>query len=210
MAAPLPTPLGARAEAGTAAGTTALHLTPEDKRDIKRIERYLNNIRTMTARFLQSTSKGGLAEGTLYLARPGRLRVEYDPPMPVLIVADGTWLYYYDSELGQVNRMRLSETPAAALVRAHYDFSTGDLRVAGFKRGPGTLRLTLENMKNPDSGRLTLTFSDHPLILRKWKVLDAQGVETTVSLLDTRRDVPLAPKLFEFHDPTKPPIPFGQ
>lgn len=193
---------------GPAAVATAPRIGDAEAADIERIERYLNNIRTITARFLQSTSEGGYAEGTLFLSRPGRLRIEYDDPVPVLIVADGRWIHFYDSELGQVNRLPITDTPAAILLREKVDLGE-DVRVTSFERGPGTIRITVEDAANPESGALTLTFSDKPLMLRQWMVSDAQGIETTVAIYDTRRDVPLSPKLFEFRDPTKPRVPFG-
>jgi len=176
--------------------------------DLARIEKYMNNLRTMSAHFYQSTSDGGQAEGTLYLARPGRLRVEYDPPTPVLIVSDGNQIHYYDSELNQVSTVSLSSTPAAVLVRDKYDLS-GDIRVTDYERGPGVIRVTLQDTKNPDAGKLTLIFQDDPLALRQWKVIDPQGIETVVALSDSRRDVALSPKLFDFTDPTRPVSPFG-
>jgi outer membrane lipoprotein-sorting protein len=199
---------GGGAAAAPVAGQSVPGWSEEDAADIARLERYLNNIRTMRARFLQTTSDGGYAEGTLYIARPGRLRIEYDPPVPVLIVSDGTWLHYYDDELRQANRLRLSDTPAAVLVRDRFDL--GDtLSVVDFERGPASLRITLEDPANPDAGRLTLTFSDRPLVLRHWIVIDPQGIETKVALYDTRRDVVIPPQLFEFEDPTKRRPPFG-
>ncbi len=183
-------------------------LGQEDREDLERIERYLNNVRTMTARFLQSTSEGGYAEGTLFISRPGRLRIEYDPPVPVLIVSDGEWIHYFDEEIRQVNRLRLSETPAQLLVRNRLQLGE-KVRVVGFERGPGTIRVTLEDMDHPDAGRLTLVFADRPLMLRQWKVTDAQGVETTVAIYDTHKDVPLNPTLFEFEAPADARVPFG-
>jgi len=177
--------------------------------DLARIQKYLNNLRTMKAHFFQSSSDGSEAEGTLYLSRPGRLRVQYDPPTPVLIVSDGTQVHYYDSELGQVSTVSLSSTPAAVLVREDYKLGT-DILVTNYQRGPGVIRLTLQDAHNADAGRLTLTFQDNPLVLRQWKVLDPQGLETTVALSDTHRDVTLSPKLFEFEPPAKKQIPFGQ
>jgi outer membrane lipoprotein-sorting protein len=176
--------------------------------DLARIEKYMNDLRTMSAHFLQSTSDGGEAEGTLYLSRPGKLRVEYNPPNPILIVSDGTQVHYYDSELGQVSTIGLSSTPAAVLVRESYKLGT-DIHVVNYERGPGVIRVTLEDANNTDAGQLTLTFQDNPLILKQWKVLDAQGVETTVALTDPRRDVALSPKLFVFENPAKTQVPFG-
>jgi outer membrane lipoprotein-sorting protein len=198
----------ADASAAAAATAPAAVHSKQDAADVARVEKYLNSLRTMTARFLQYAPDGSTAEGTLYLSRPGRLRLEYDPPTPVLIVSDGRLIHYYDSELKQVSTVRLSETPAAVLVRDKYDFSK-DIRVVALQRGPGVLRMTLQDVDNPDTGRLTLTFQEDPFVLKQWKVVDAQGQTTTVALSDSRRDVTLAPDLFEFVDPTKPRAPFG-
>jgi outer membrane lipoprotein-sorting protein len=194
--------------AAAAAAAPAAVRSKQDAADIARVEKYLNNLRTMTARFLQSAADGSTAEGTLYLSRPGRLRLEYDPPTPVLVVSDGRLVHYYDSELKQVSTVRLSDTPAAVLVRETYDFSK-DVRITALERGPGVLRVTLQDVNNPETGQLTLTFQENPFVLKQWRVVDAQGQVTTVALSDSRRDVALAPDLFEFVDPTKPRAPFG-
>jgi len=176
--------------------------------DLARIEKYLNNLRTLKADFLQSTDDGRVAEGKLYLQRPGRLRVEYNPPTPVLIVSDGQRVFYYDSELGQVNSGNLSDTPAGVLVRDKYEFGKG-IKIVGYERGPNVIRVSLQDTKNTDVGILDLTFEDNPLSLKQWRIVDQQGVEITVALSNARRDVPLEPKLFEFTDPTKQRVPFG-
>ncbi len=176
--------------------------------DLARIEKYMNDLHTMSAKFLQSTSDGSTAQGKLYIQRPGLIRVEYDPPTPVLIVSDGTQVHYYDSQLGQVSTVSLSDTPAAVLVRNSYKLGT-DVNVVNYDRGPNVIRLTLQDAKNSDAGQLSLTFQDNPLSLQQWKIKDPQGTETTVALFDPHRDIQLNPKLFEFIDPAKGQVPFG-
>ena len=44
------------------------------------IERYVNSIRTLQARFVQRNPNGSVVQGTLYISRPGRMRFEYDAP----------------------------------------------------------------------------------------------------------------------------------
>lgn len=200
--------LNAKTPAPAPAGSADVKGADTRAADLARIEKYLNNVRTMTAHFLQSTNDGGEAEGTLYLQRPGKLRLEYAPPTPVLIVSDGNLVHYYDSELNQVSQVGLSSTPASVLVRDTYKLE-GDVRVSNYERGPGVIRLTLTDAKNPDVGSLQLTFQDDPLVLKAWTVTDAQGVVTNVALSDTHRDVTLSPKLFDFVDPTRPASPFG-
>ncbi|MGZ5563537.1 MAG: LolA family protein, partial [Halobacteriota archaeon] len=77
----------------------------------------------------------------------------------------------------------------------------GDLILTGFESKGGALRATLVQAKDPYSGRVTLVFDQEPLALRKWTVVDAQGIETDVSLVAARVDIPLDKDLFRFRDP---------
>lgn len=185
----------------TAQQPAPARLTAEDRADIDRIEAYLNGLMTLEARFLQVTSTGEYAEGKLYLQRPGRLRIEYDPPVPVLIVANRGLLTYYDKELEQVSHVPLGSTPAGVLVREKIALQSDEFVITGFARESQTLRLSLVRASDPLEGNLSLVLADRPLELKKWMVTDAQGVTTTVSLLDARVGGRLDPELFEFVDP---------
>lgn len=166
-------------------------------RDLTRIENYLNGLTTVSARILQAGPDGSVAEGDFYLARPGRLRIQYDPPSPLLIVADGTWLNYYDAQLKQAERMRIESTPASVVVRPHIRFGDG-INVTEYKRKDETIRVTLENAREPGSGSLTLVFSDSPLLLRQWVVIDPDGRETKVTFTQFENGVKLDERFFEF------------
>ncbi|TVR98821.1 MAG: outer membrane lipoprotein carrier protein LolA [Rhodospirillales bacterium] len=189
------------AQDGAAARPKPAEIGIEARADLTRIERYLNGMTTVRARFLQVASNGQFAEGNIYIARPGNMRVEYDPPMQVLIVADGTWLIYYDQELEQVSYIPLRSTPASILTRSDVSLTNGDLLVTDFARDGGTIRVTVVQKDDPWSGRVTLVFDENPMTLRKWTVVDAQGVEVQVSLITARFDVPLDRELFRFRDP---------
>lgn len=185
----------------SAARPQAAQITGEERAAISGIERYLNSLTTVEARFRQASSNGQVAEGALYIARPGQLRIEYDPPVPVLIVADGRWLIYYDKQLEQVSHLPLRSTPASILTRPDISLTGGDLILTDFTRDGGTLRVTVVQADDPYSGRVTLVFDQEPMALRQWTVIDAQGIVTDVSLLTARFDQPLDRKLFQFRDP---------
>jgi outer membrane lipoprotein-sorting protein len=176
-------------------------LSVGDRADLARIEAYLNGLMTLEARFLQATSTGEFAEGKLYIQRPGRLRIEYDPPVPVLIVANRGMLTYYDKELEQVSHVPLGSTPAGILVREKIALQSDEFVIVGFERESQALRLSLVRASDPLEGNLSLVLADRPLELRKWMVTDAQGVTTTVSLLNARVGGSLDPQLFDFVDP---------
>ena len=69
----------------------ASSLSAEDRGDIARAESHLDTLRTLSARFLQVSDRGAVAEGKLHLHRPGRLRLDYAPPSPLLIIAAPIW-----------------------------------------------------------------------------------------------------------------------
>jgi len=58
----------------------------------------------------------------------------------------------------------------------------GDLTVKNVKHGGGLLQITLVQTSDPDAGTLTLGFSEDPLSLKKWRIVDAQGLITEVEL----------------------------
>lgn len=167
--------------------------------DLARIVEFLNSIRTLKARFVQVAPDGGVSEGEMYMRRPGRLRFAYDPPMPLLMVADGLWLVLWDKELDQVDRVPLASTPLGFLVRNEVSF--GDpIVVRRLERQPGVLSLTVFDRRREEEGELTLVFDEAPLRLRQWLVTDAQRLQTRVSLFAIETNVPIDGRLFVFTD----------
>jgi len=173
----------------------AAPLSEQDRADIARVEHYLNGFSTLEAKFMQIAPDGGISEGRVYFHRPGRLRVDYAPPVPVLVVASGGWMNYYDKELKQTNRLPLDSSPLSVLLAKEVRLS-GDIEVLGISRETGTLKLTVQDGKKPEEGQLTLVFSERPFQFRQWVIRDRIGQNTTVSLSDTRFDAELDPRLF--------------
>ena len=177
------------------AAVSAAQLTAADLEQVARVEAYLNGIGSLSARFQQFSSDGELALGSIYVRRPGRMRVEYDPPVSVILVADGMLVSYYDHELDQLNQLPLSASPAWFLLRDPIDL-TKDVTVTGVRQGPGVLRVTMHQTDEPEAGAVTLVFSDQPLELRQWTLIDAQGREVRIGLHDVKMGGELANKLF--------------
>ena len=175
-----------------------------DKADVARVEAYLNSIGTMQARFVQVSSTGDMAEGEFFLSRPGDLRIDYDPPVPILIVTSGLFLVYVDEELEQSTHIPISSTPVGVLVDDIIKLSGGDLQIIGVDRGSSTLRVGLAQTEDPYAGTITLAFSDAPLTLRQWTVRDSQGVVTDFALLNPRFDIDIDPEKFRYVQEPKP------
>ena len=183
----------ARAEAG-------FQPTAQDSADLARIETYLDGLRTLKAHFLQVAPNGATSQGTAWLDRPGRMRFQYDPPSPLLLVAGHGLVVFHDKSLNQTTNIPISKTPLGILLADKVHLS-GDVTVTGMQRLPGQIQVSLVRTASPGDGTLTLIFADNPLALRQWTVLDAQRQETRVTLYNVETGGKFDAKLFEFIDP---------
>jgi outer membrane lipoprotein-sorting protein len=182
-----------------------LVLTPQDRTDLGRIEQYLNGLRTLKGRFLQIAPDGGTSEGTVWLQRPGRMRFEYDPPAPFLLVAGFGILTFQDRKLDQVSNIPLGQTPLGILLADQVKLS-GDVTVTELHREPGLIAVTTQRAGSPGDGSLTLYFDDKPLALRQWAVVDAQRRETRVSLYNVELGQSFDQALFNAATIQKQPV----
>lgn len=190
-----------------AAGIAALWASPawpalpESAREpLARVEAYLNGIDTMRSSFVQINPDGAQVTGELYYARPDKMRLEYDPPSRILIVANQWQVIYHDRRLKQVSHLLTGSTPLGFLLEEDIELS-GDVTVTAVDEAGGELRVTLVQTEEPGQGSITLVFAEQPLELRRWTVVDAQGLPTHVLLDGIETGVTLDDELFVFHNP---------
>lgn len=176
-------------------GAALAALSDQDQADLRRIETYLNDLKGLTADFLQVAPDGSLSQGKLFLRRPGRVRFQYDPPSPILVVSDGVSLVYWDAKLKQIERVPLIATPLSIFLSDPVKLS-GDIGVKKIERAPGVLRVTLFDTKKAKDGQITLVFSDRPFILKQWDVTDQRGETTTIALSNVDPTVVPAGQMF--------------
>ena len=177
---------------------------PHKQQDqLTQIENYLHSLKTMKARFIQTASDGGKASGVFYLQRPGRMRFEYDDPIEDFIVADGSMIYFYDSEMEQQSNVAIGNSLADFILRSDLKLS-GDVTVTNLRteKEDDTLHVTLTQTSDPEAGALTLVFQRSPMRLLKWFIYDAQGHTTEVSLWEIETGLLFKDKkLFRYRDP---------
>ncbi|MCP5433171.1 MAG: outer membrane lipoprotein carrier protein LolA [Alphaproteobacteria bacterium] len=184
--------------AGLAAGPALAALSSRDRDTIAKADAYLNGITTMKGRFEQLAEQG-LARGTFYMSRPGRLRFEYDPPAKIRFIVDGTWVGVDDMDLKVVNRYPLSSTPLKVLLSEGIDLAR-DTTIASVEELPGHTRITMRKDDGLAQGELTLVFSRPDFELQQWIIVDAQGTRTSVRLTDIEMGLDFPVSLFTLYD----------
>ncbi len=174
-----------------------------DARDLARISNYLNAIGTLEGTFVQVDPEAVVSTGAFAMRRPGRIRFEYEPPNPAVIIADGFWVGVIDRRDGKVDRYPLSETPLNLLLKADVDLRR-EGAVTEVTRRDGQIAVTAIDPGRNAQGSITLIFGENPLELRQWVVTDGQGRQTTVALRDMRTNVTIAPSKFVIEDNLEP------
>jgi outer membrane lipoprotein-sorting protein len=176
----------------------------EQKADLDKVSTYLNGIKSLKANFVQVGPDGGMAQGELFLQKPGQIRFEYKPPSPVLIVATGGRLYVKNSKVNTLNSYDLSDTPLGLLLNERVDLKTNKA-VIGVAEQNGAIVVRARSSANRNDSNITLVFSTPGIELRQWTVRDNQGGNTTVALQGLEPGASLDASLF-----TAPPKPVRQ
>lgn len=188
-----------------AAAASGLSNNPgADAPEVKKAEAYLNNLRTLKARFVQTDNSGRRMTGDFLLKRPGRMRFQYDPPATDFIVADGLFVHYYDGQMKQQSSAPIGQSLANFFLRAEIGF-TKDLRIETIGRdASGRMTITVTQAKDPLSGAITIIFNESDkgdLSLAGWRVLDPQGLTTDVALEQAQEGIKLGNDQFHYYDP---------
>ncbi len=176
---------------------------PADKDRIARATAYLQGLSTAEGRFQQTDFRGRTTQGNWYLARPGKIRFEYDPPSSQLVVADGKQVKVWDPRLQSFDAYPLDETPLSLFLSRQIRFDQGVI-VMGVSSNASGFTLKARDRRKEIEGSVTLVFDQAPgggLTLREWTIIDAQNRPTTVKLTNFTRDSRLKPDLFVLNKP---------
>ena len=174
---------------------------------LRLVQTYMDTVQSLEAQFTQYAPDGGISKGKLSLARPGRVRFDYEGEAPFLVVADGKTLNFIDYEIGQVTRWPVKDTPLRALLGGSTDLASigANIELAPFDN-PELVALHAVDVDRPELGQITVYFQRQPYVpeklrLLRWDVTDAQGQITSVELADAEVNVELAENLWDFDDP---------
>jgi outer membrane lipoprotein-sorting protein len=189
--------------AGQPAPKRLIEFSEADRADLDRVSAYLNSVRTLQGDFVQIGPDGQLDQGRFYLEKPGRMRFEYRPPNPVLIVADGRTVAVANRKLKTVNRYPLSATPLDLILADNMDLRH-DNSILAIRHEPGLLIVEARSSTNRNKPNLSLVFADPVLELRQWTIVDDQGLQTTVALRDLEQGVVVDSQMFVLKDAKAP------
>ncbi len=160
---------------------------------------------SLSANFTQTGADGKVLTGRMILARPGKIRFQYDKAK-LLIVGNGRTLTFVDYAVKQVSQWPARSTPLGILLASEPDLSRVAKVIAEDHNG---VIVEARDPKRPEFGTLEIAFSRNPaapggLSLKGWAARDAQGGRTETRLSDARYNADLSKADFGFKDPRRP------
>lgn len=192
------TPALAFALLALAAPATAAPATLDD------VARTLAATTSMTANFVQTAANGQMLKGKMSLARPGRVRFEYDDAK-ILLVGDGRNLSFVDYAVRQVSQWPVKSTPLGILLSA-----TPNLKGLATISGASDEAVIVEarDPAHPEFGTLAIRFTRQAsapggLALAGWTAYDAQGGSAEIALTNVRYNADLSKTSWSFRDPRR-------
>lgn len=164
--------------------------------DLAEIENYLNNIKNLSASFIQESFDGSISEGNFFLSRPGKMRIEYVANPKVLIIVNGSVLSYTDTELEETSYISTNTTPASFLTRKNISFSAKDVEITNISTKSNSINVSITKKNRKEAGEFTLTFSKNPLRFTKMEVKNDLNENVKITLGNINFDKKLSDSLF--------------
>lgn len=164
--------------------------------DVSAIETYLRGLRSAEGTFRQTNPNGSTQTGRFYLAKPGRIRFEYETPPGAMVIADGINVAVFDPKSNRVSqRYPLGRTPLSLLLRENLSLREPGM-VQGATRDAGGVQVTVVDPRAPAEGRMIMTFAENPVALTQWVITTKAGQRTAVALTAMTTGVTLDRSLF--------------
>lgn len=176
------------------------NVPPAHKVAVKRIQDYLNGIKTFKAKITQINPNQQNLSGTVYINRAtggdyGKLRIEYDQKDQDLVIADGEKLILHNPYTRENTIYSIDQTPAAFLLQKNLNLEE-DLTVKSLTEKAGEIELVMTKFGAGEAS-VTLKFSTFPMLkFNGWVIVDAQENRTDVSLDDVVIGINLKDSLF--------------
>ncbi|UHS62550.1 outer membrane lipoprotein carrier protein LolA [Agrobacterium vaccinii] len=160
----------------------------------QKIANHFSSVKTMMGEFVQFGPRGEQTGGKFYIARPGKLRFNYEDPSPMRVISDGRNVVIGNNKLKTWDLYPLSKTPLSLLLADKIDL--GNRKVRDVKEESDLTTIVLGDKSVFGDSTITLMFDPKTFDLRQWTTTDAQNKDTTVMIFNVQTGVALDDKVF--------------
>jgi outer membrane lipoprotein-sorting protein len=170
-------------------------MTQDDTAALQQLNSYLNNIRDMKGEFTQTSPRGQVANGVFYISKPGKMRFEYAPPSPLLVVSDGSWVTVKNTKRNRDDQYPLSTTPLKLVLSDQVNLFEQAI-ILNVEHRDNLSAITMQEKGQLVAGQLTMVFDRSSNELVQWIIVDGKGQRTSVQLSNIDNTASPNPNLF--------------
>lgn len=170
-------------------------LSQQDQEALQQLNTYLNNIRTMAGQFVQTSPRGQVANGQFFIVKPGKMRFEYAPPSPLLVVSDGRWVTVSNTKRKRNDQYPLSATPLKLVLSDQVNLFEQAI-ILSVQHHENLAAITMQEKDQLVAGQLTMVFDRNKNELVQWIIVDGKGQRTSVELSNIDKAAKPDPNLF--------------
>ena len=163
----------------TLAGLPVPSATAATALSLDDISAYLNGLIHAKAKIVQVNPDGSVRSGTVYIRRPGRMRLEYDGRRADLVIAGGGQIAIFMAGARRAQQYPLMASPLGQFLKSEIDLAAEATVLAMVQQEDWT-EVVVQDPKRPRLGTLALRFASDPTRIVGWTVTDAYGRRTQV------------------------------
>lgn len=156
-------------------------VSAKDKEEIiQLVEKYLNDLSEFQGSFEQFITKTGeVSKGKVFIKRPSLIRVEYEAPNPHILVIDDKKIRHYDRELKEQTEFPKKSSPFSMFLNKKISLGKN---VTDVSVDHAHIYLKLKSSNKDEKSLLHLVFSEAPIRLYQWSVINPDGSETSITI----------------------------
>lgn len=170
-------------------------LNEQDQAALQQLNTYLNAIQGMSGEFTQTSPRGQVASGVFYISKPGKMRFEYAPPSPLLVVSDGDWVTVKNLARKSDDQYPLSTTPLKLVLADRVNLLEQAV-ILSVEHRDNLSAITMQEKDQLVAGQLTMVFDRASNELVQWIIIDGKGQRTSVELANVDKSAQPNPQLF--------------
>ena len=162
--------------------------------EVTRAEEWFNKIKSIKADFVQVASDGTSAKGKLLFRRPSQMKITYrneNGGQGLQLITSKIWLHVDRPDEKLLTSYPLSETPLSLILAQKVSLRPDGYETRIKPSSAGVVQILVAKEEGEGAGQLILEFTEKPFQFRRWIVVDAVGMQTSVTLFNIAFDTPI-------------------
>ena len=153
-----------------------------DPISLEKLTLYINNIKTLEANFEQINNDNSVSTGSLFIKKPGKLRMKYEEPNESIVLVSSGFVTIIDPKSNAPpQNFALENSPFRVLLFSDLSLEMVNMGINYNSEKSKTI-LTVKDLENQNEGYIEMTFTDNPIVLEQWLLVNSMEEKIIVKL----------------------------